>query len=170
MDHAAKQLNTLRESVPRVPWACGARTGPSGTGGKRFTALCCYTEGIKAREGRFHKETFTSWAYVFRTKMLKEWEPLKFKAEVRVTLRREVLDPQGAAVESALPVMGYEQVAHVRVGKLIELWLEAPSSESAQAEAEEIAQRLLANPVLETYQVTVEEAREWPAEPVSGTR
>jgi len=95
---------------------------------------------------------------------------LKFKAQVRVTLKREVLDPQGAAVESTLPVMGYQQVAHVRVGKLIELWLEAPSAESAQTAAEEIAQRLLANPVLETYQVTVEEAGEWPAHPLSGSR
>lgn len=95
---------------------------------------------------------------------------MKFKAQVRVTLKWEVLDPQGAAVESALSVMGYEQVAHVRVGKFIELWLEAPSAEAAQATAEEIAQRLLANPVLETYRVTVEEAADWPAHPVSGSR
>lgn len=95
---------------------------------------------------------------------------MKFKAQVRVTLKREVLDPQGAAVESALPVMGYHQVAYVRVGKFIELWLEAPSAEAAQTTAEEIAQRLLANPVLETYQVTVEEATEWLAHPLSGSR
>jgi phosphoribosylformylglycinamidine synthase PurS subunit len=95
---------------------------------------------------------------------------LRFKAEVRVTLRREVLDPQGAAVEQALQVMGHERVANVRVGKLIELWLEASTPEAAQAEAEEIAQRLLANPVLETFQVSVEEARDWPAQPSSVKR
>ncbi len=84
---------------------------------------------------------------------------------MRVTLRRDVLDPQGSAVGNALQVMGYSGIASVRVGKLIELWLEASSLEEAQAQVEEMAQRLLANPVLETYLVTLEEARDWPAQP-----
>ncbi|RKQ84775.1 phosphoribosylformylglycinamidine synthase subunit PurS [Brockia lithotrophica] len=83
---------------------------------------------------------------------------MRFKAEVRVTLRRDVLDPQGSAVEGALRAMGYDGVKRVRMGKWIELWLEAPSPADAQSQAEEMARRLLANPVLETYQVTLKEA------------
>lgn len=90
---------------------------------------------------------------------------MRYKAEVRVTLRRDVLDPQGAAVDSALRAMGYRGIERVRVGKLIELWLDAPSTGAAQAQAEEIAQRLLANPVLETYQVTLVEAHDCPTQP-----
>ena len=90
---------------------------------------------------------------------------MRYKAEVRVTLRRDVLDPQGSAVDNALQVMGYSGIASVRVGKLIELWLESSSLEEAQAQVEEMAQRLLANPVLETYQVSLEKARDWPAQP-----
>lgn len=80
---------------------------------------------------------------------------MRFKAEVRVTLKRGVLDPQGATVRSALSALGYEGFEEVRVGKLVELWLDAPSEEAARERVREVAARLLANPVLETFSVQV---------------
>lgn len=80
---------------------------------------------------------------------------MRYKAEVRVTLKHGVLDPQGATVQSALAALGYEGFEEVRVGKLIELWLEAPSEEAARERVREVGERLLANPVLETFTVQV---------------
>lgn len=80
---------------------------------------------------------------------------MRYKAEVRVTLKRGVLDPQGATVRSALAALGYEGFEDVRVGKLVELWLEAPSEEAARERVREVGERLLANPVLETFTVQV---------------
>lgn len=76
---------------------------------------------------------------------------MRFKAEVKVTLKRGVLDPQGATVEGALGSMGYAGINGVRVGKLVELWVEAPDAAAARTQVEEISRRLLANPVLEQF-------------------
>lgn len=83
---------------------------------------------------------------------------MRYKAEVRVTLKPGVLDPQGATVKSALAALGYQGFEDVRVGKLIELWLEAPSEEAARRQVTEAGRRLLANPVLETFAVHLEPA------------
>lgn len=87
---------------------------------------------------------------------------MRYKADVRVTLKRGVLDPQGAAVQGALATLGYRAVEGVRVGKFIEVWLEAASEEEARAQVEEICRRLLANPVLETYRFDLQVAAEGP--------
>lgn len=76
---------------------------------------------------------------------------MQFKAEVRVTLKHGVLDPQGRAVEGAVKVLGYQNVAEVRVGKYMEVWLEAESAEAAKAQVQDLGQRLLSNPVLESF-------------------
>ena len=81
---------------------------------------------------------------------------MRFKATVTVTLKAGVLDPQGATLERALKSMGHQNVGSVRVGKLIELELEGESLEAALALAEGWADQLLANPVMERYQVRVE--------------
>jgi phosphoribosylformylglycinamidine synthase len=81
---------------------------------------------------------------------------VKFKASVKVMLKPAVLDPQGAALERALKSMGRREVESVRVGKLIELVLEASGREAAQAAAEAWADELLANPVLERCSCSVE--------------
>ena len=81
---------------------------------------------------------------------------MRFKATVTVTLKAGVLDPQGATLERALKSMGHQNVGSVRVGKLIELELEGESLEAARALAEGWADQLLANPVMERYQVRVE--------------
>ncbi len=80
------------------------------------------------------------------------------KARVYVTLKREVLDPQGDAVRRALTSLGFDGVSDVRVGKLIEIDL-GPSATGAGASEEELrkmCEKLLANPVIEDYRFELE--------------
>jgi phosphoribosylformylglycinamidine synthase len=73
--------------------------------------------------------------------------------EVLVTLKEGLADPQGKAVESALPSLGWTNVRHVRVGKHIKLDVEAADEASALEQVRGMAVRLLSNPVIEEYQV-----------------
>jgi len=73
--------------------------------------------------------------------------------EVRVKPRAGLLDPQGAAVRHALESLGFSGVAEVRVGKVIDLDIEATSASEAIAAAEEMCRKLLANPVTEDFTV-----------------
>ncbi len=75
----------------------------------------------------------------------------RFAVRVHVTLKPVVNDPQGLAVRDALHHLGYAGVAGVRVGKVVDLELEAPDAAAATAQAEEMARRLLANPVIEQF-------------------
>lgn len=77
------------------------------------------------------------------------------KAKVIVLLKREVHDPQGETIRRSLATLGYETVREVRQGKHFELVVDAPSHEEAMSLAREIAQRVLANPVLETFEVEI---------------
>jgi len=74
------------------------------------------------------------------------------RVAVDVMLKREILDPQGQAVERALPELGFEGVSGVRVGKHVELDVEAGDPEAA---ARQVAEALLANPVIEEFTVHV---------------
>jgi phosphoribosylformylglycinamidine synthase len=80
------------------------------------------------------------------------------KATVLVRLKGEVLDPQGDAVKRALGSMGFEGVKGVRVGKLIELELDegAPVGDELKKRLEKMADELLANTVIEDYEVVVD--------------
>jgi phosphoribosylformylglycinamidine synthase subunit PurS len=78
------------------------------------------------------------------------------KATVRVRLKPEVLDPQGDAVRRALGKLDFEGVGRVRVGKLIEI--EVADAEQLEARLRKMADELLANPVTEDYEVTIEPA------------
>ena len=78
------------------------------------------------------------------------------KARVFVTLKRSVFDPQGQTIAEALHSMGYGGVGDVRQGKYFELELDVPSAEKARTLASEVADKLLANPVIESYRVEVE--------------
>jgi phosphoribosylformylglycinamidine synthase subunit PurS len=73
--------------------------------------------------------------------------------EVLVTLKEGLADPQGKAVESALPSLGWTNVRHVRVGKHIKLDVEAADEASALEQVRGMAVRLLSNPVIEEYRV-----------------
>jgi phosphoribosylformylglycinamidine synthase PurS subunit len=75
---------------------------------------------------------------------------------VEVMLKPEILDPQGQAVQRALPRLGFAGVGDVRQGKRFEVDLEGPADEAALAKVREMAEKLLANTVIEEYRVRVE--------------
>jgi phosphoribosylformylglycinamidine synthase PurS subunit len=77
----------------------------------------------------------------------------RFRFEVVVMLKPGLADPQGKAVEDALPTMGWSGVGAVRVGKHVELTVDADSEDQARARVEEIAGRLLSNPVIEDHRI-----------------
>jgi phosphoribosylformylglycinamidine synthase subunit PurS len=81
----------------------------------------------------------------------------KYQAQIYVTLRPSVLDPGGTAVQSGLQHMGYNNVEQVRIGKYIELTLDADSETSAQTQIDRICDQLLANPVVENYRFDLKE-------------
>ena len=77
------------------------------------------------------------------------------KAIVTVMLKPGVLDPQGKAIGQALHGLGFPEVGEVRAGKVIELELAETDPARAQTRAEEMARRLLANSVIESFSVKV---------------
>lgn len=83
----------------------------------------------------------------------------KFLARVEVRLKSVVLDPQGKAVLSALHNLGYEQATDLRIGKLIELKIKASSLNEANGLVDDMCSKLLANTVIESYAVNIEEER-----------
>ena len=78
-------------------------------------------------------------------------------ARVFVTLKPSVFDPQGHTITEALHQMGYGGVDDVRQGKYFELNLPGTSADQARTLAAEVAQKLLANPVIESYRIEVAE-------------
>lgn len=80
---------------------------------------------------------------------------MKFTVQVKVMPLKELLDPQGKAVMSGLANLGIKQVDDVRLGKNITLQVEAASADEAKQIAEEASKKLLANPVMEYYEVNV---------------
>jgi phosphoribosylformylglycinamidine synthase subunit PurS len=81
----------------------------------------------------------------------------EFDVRVEVTHRPGILDPAGAAVERALPALGWTNVRGVSIGKHISLTVDAPDVEAAVVQVEEMCRRLLANPVIEDYRIEVGE-------------
>ena len=71
------------------------------------------------------------------------------RVHIDVMLKDEILDPQGQAVERSLPSLGFEGVGNVRIGKHIEL--DVPDGDDVAATVERLADRLLANPVIERF-------------------
>jgi phosphoribosylformylglycinamidine synthase PurS subunit len=72
------------------------------------------------------------------------------KARVLIRPKEGILDPQGKAVERALPALGFEGVSHVHVGRLVELETDNPE------ELESLCEKLLANPLIEDYEIELE--------------
>ena len=77
------------------------------------------------------------------------------RARVFVTLKPSVFDPQGKTIVDALHTLGYAGVEDVRQGKYFELQLAADSSDAARSMAAEVADKLLANPVIESYRIEI---------------
>ncbi len=73
------------------------------------------------------------------------------KAQIRITLKSGVLDPQGKAIENALGTLGFDGVESVRQGKFFEIELADRSEDEARAQIEKMCNQLLANTVIESY-------------------
>jgi phosphoribosylformylglycinamidine synthase subunit PurS len=80
---------------------------------------------------------------------------MTFSVQVKVMPLIELLDPQGKAVMSGLQSLGLKNVSDVRIGKSITLQVDAGSADEARQIAEESAQKLLANPVMEYFEIAV---------------
>jgi len=80
-----------------------------------------------------------------------------YHSKILVTLRQSILDPQGKAVEHGMHSLGYGLVRNVRIGKFVELDVDARSREEAETVTKEVSQKLLANPVMEDFSFTIEE-------------
>jgi len=84
---------------------------------------------------------------------------MTYTVQVKVMPLKDLLDPQGKAVMGGLQNLGLNNVADVRIGKHIDLQIEAGSKEDALASAEEAAKKLLANPVMEVFELSVMDTR-----------
>ena len=78
---------------------------------------------------------------------------MNFLAEIKIMPLKELLDPQGKAVMGGLSNLGLKNIEDVRIGKHIQLQIEASDYDEAKQIAEEASQKLLANPVMEEYTI-----------------
>ena len=85
---------------------------------------------------------------------------MTFQAEVFVTLKPVVNDPEGLTIRQGLRALGYDTVTDVRSGKYLVLTLESPDRDTAQASLDEMARKLLANAVIEDYRIQLTPVRE----------
>lgn len=80
---------------------------------------------------------------------------MSYTIQIKVMPLKELLDPQGKAVMSGLQNLGLSKVEDVRIGKNITLQIDADSEEKAKQIAEEASKKLLANPVMEYYEIAI---------------
>lgn len=83
---------------------------------------------------------------------------MRFRGRVRVMPRAGLLDPQGHAVEQALGALGFISVRQVRVGRTLEIALDADSEQQVRERLREMCERLVANPVTEDFTIDAVEA------------
>ena len=76
-------------------------------------------------------------------------------AKIIITLRSSILDPQGKTVEHSLKSLGYDKIEDTRIGKYIELKINADSKNEAESIADKACEKLLANPVMEDYEFEI---------------
>ncbi len=79
-----------------------------------------------------------------------------FEARVEVSHLPGIADPAGATVERALPALGYTNVSQVHIGKTIRLVVDAADEATARREVDDMCKRLLANPVIESYDIVLD--------------
>jgi len=77
------------------------------------------------------------------------------EAEIHVTLKKTVLDPQGLVIKHALESLNYKDVEDLRMGKLIGIKLNTDDKEDAKAKLEKMCKELLANPIIEEYKIYI---------------
>jgi phosphoribosylformylglycinamidine synthase len=78
-----------------------------------------------------------------------------FEAQVKVTLKKTVADPQGLTVKHALEALGFDKISGVRMGKFITLELNSKDKAEAKAQAQAMSEKLLANPIIEDFSIEV---------------
>ena len=78
-----------------------------------------------------------------------------FKAEIKITLRKGILDVQGKAVQKALHSMDYQMINEVRIGKFVELNVEAENEEIAMEMVKTASEKLIANPIIEDFVISI---------------
>lgn len=81
-----------------------------------------------------------------------------YHAEIHITLRKSILDPQGKAASHALKNLGLAGIETVRIGKLIELLIDAENEQEAESIAREACEKLLANEVMEDFTIKLTSA------------
>jgi len=80
------------------------------------------------------------------------------EAQVHITLKKTVADPQGLTIKHALESLGYTQADEVRIGKLVTIKLNIDDKAEAEKKLNEMCEKLLANPIIEEYSFKIEEA------------
>ncbi len=80
---------------------------------------------------------------------------MDFEVNIIVALKKTVNDPQGSTVTSSLKTLGFADIMSTRIGKYITLYLKADSKEAAEKQTVQMCEKLLSNPVLESYTVNV---------------
>jgi phosphoribosylformylglycinamidine synthase subunit PurS len=81
---------------------------------------------------------------------------VRFTAHVEVRLRPGIADPESATIERALPALGFDDVSSMTTGRSFRFEIESDSGEAALARAQELASRLLASPVMEDAEVSID--------------
>ena len=77
-------------------------------------------------------------------------------AKIYITLKKDVLDPQGSVIANSLKTLGFNNIEDVRQGKYIEIKLDSENEESAHKQINEMCEKLLANLVIEDYKVEID--------------
>lgn len=80
-----------------------------------------------------------------------------FKAEIYISLKKTVADPQGLTIKHALDALNFKEVEEVRFGKLVRIKLNIADKKEAEKRVDEMCKKLLANPVIEEYSFEIKE-------------
>lgn len=82
---------------------------------------------------------------------------MKFRAQINVMPREELLDPQGKATQLGIKNLGFDSIDNIRIGKRIQLEIEASSEAAARVQLDDACKKLLANLIMESYEYELEE-------------
>lgn len=84
---------------------------------------------------------------------------INYSANIKIMLKKGILDVQGKAVENALNSMEFENIHNVRIGKYVELIVNAPNETEARIIVDQASSKLIANPIIEDYEITLNEIK-----------
>jgi len=79
------------------------------------------------------------------------------KAEIYISLKNTVADPQGLTIKHALESLGYQNLKEVRIGKMISVQINSDDKKDAEKQIDEMCKKLLANPIIEDYKFKISE-------------